>query len=230
MKKKSSPIIPAIMPKRYADLQEQVALAGRYVDTVQFDVMDGLFVPNVTWPFPTLGAEFAAIQNEEEGLPLWEQVNYELDLMVRHPDQNFEQWVKLSPSRIIVHIESMADPKTFFESVQGYRPFIEIGVSFDNSTGADAVIPYLPLVDCVQVMGIARIGFQGEPFDERALYSIERIKKAAPDMVISVDGAVSKHTIKRLQDAGVTRFVAGSALFTGGTMEENIYELEDLLQ
>ncbi len=225
-------IIPALMPKRYNDLVEQVGLVAPYVTTVQLDIMDGTFVPNKSFPYPFPNPKFDAIQTEEEGMPMWEKVNYELDLMVRHPEQNFDQWVKLGPSRIIVHIESLAHPMEFFESdmVQSLRPLIEIGLSFDNNTGAEAAVPYLPFVDCVQVMGIARVGFQGEPLDERVFYNIDRIKKAAPTMPISVDGAVNFATIKRLKDAGVWRFVAGSAVFGQGSVEDNIRELEDLVQ
>lgn len=225
-----SPIIPALMPKNFKDIENAVEQIKRYVDTVQLDIMDGTFVPNRSWPYPLPNAEFDAIANEDRGMPMWQTMNYELDLMVRHPDDNFEQWVKLGPSRIIVHIESLADPMKFFESVQSVRSLIEIGVSFDNSTGAEAVLPYLPFVDCVQVMGIARVGFQGEPLDERVFYNIERIKNAVPNMTISVDGAVNTDTIARLADAGVTRFVAGSAVFQNDTIEDNIYDLEDLVQ
>lgn len=222
-------IIPAIMPKNFRDIEDAVEQVKRYTDTVQIDIMDGTFVPNRSWPYPLPNPEFAAIANEDYGMPMWQTMNYELDLMVRHPDDNFEQWVKLGPARIIVHIESLADPMKFFESVQNMRPLIEIGVSFDNSTGAEAVLPYLAFVDCVQVMGIARVGFQDQPLDDRVFYNIERIKHAVPDMVISVDGAVGKDTIQRLADVGVTRFVAGSAVFHDDTIEDNISELEDLI-
>lgn len=227
-----SQIIPAIMPKNYFDLEDKVNLVMRHAPMVQIDIMDGVFVPNSTWPFPLPNPQFDAIQAEVEGLPMWEKINYELDLMVRHPDQNFEQWVKLGAARIIVHLESLADPMAFFESkiVQDMRIFTEIGISFDNGTGAEAVLPYLPFVDCVQVMGIARIGFQGNPFDDRSLYNIERIRKAVPTMLISVDGAVNRETIQKLKEAGADRFVVGSAVFEGGIVEENIRDLQDLVQ
>lgn len=225
-------IIPAIMPKNYFDIEDKVRLVMGHVPMVQIDIMDGVFTPRASWPFPLPNPQFDAIQREEEGLPLWEKMNYELDLMVRHPDQNFEQWVKLGAARIIVHLESLADPMAFFESklVQDMRNFTEIGIAFDNSTGAEAVLPYLPFVDCVQVMGIARIGFQGNPFDDRALYNIERIRKAVPNMPISVDGAVNKETIQKLKEAGASRFVAGSAVFENGIVEDNVYDLQDLVQ
>lgn len=225
-----SPIIPALMPKNYKDIENAIELVKRCVDTVQLDIMDGIFVPNRSWPYPLPNPDFDAIANEDHGMPMWQTINYELDLMVRHPDNNFEQWVKLGPARIIVHIESLANPQKFFEDVQNLRSLIEVGVSFDNSTGAEAVLPYLGFVDCVQVMGIARVGFQGQPFDDRALYNIEQIKKAAPNMSISVDGAVNRETIAMLKDVGVSRFVVGSAVFENGTIEDNIYDLEDLVQ
>lgn len=226
-----SQIIPAIMPKNYYELEDKVHLVVRHVPMVQIDIMDGVFVPNSTWPFPLPNPQFDAIQREEEGLPVWEKMNYELDLMVKNPDLNFEQWLKLGAARIIVHIESLADPKTFFESslVQDMRTFTEIGISFGNNTGVDAILPYLSMVDCVQVMGIERIGFQGNPFDERCLENIKRIRSEAPNMRISVDGSVNTETIQRLKEAGADQFVVGSAVFENGLIEDNIADLGGLL-
>ena len=82
------------------------------------------------------------------------------------------------------------------------------------------------LFDFVQVMGIAEIGYQGEPFAEAALGRIRELRQAFPDLVMSVDGGVSSDTIVRLVEAGAQRFVSGSAIFGGGLIEENISGLE----
>lgn len=227
-------IIPAIMPKSYEELESAAALVVSQVPIMQIDIMDGIFVKNTSWPFEHGRGrgdddDFRRIMSEEQGMPFWEEIDYELDLMVSHADVQFDEWVRLGAKRMIFHIESLDDIGGFLERMQEIRHLIEIGLAFNNDTAVETVIPYISLVDFVQCMGIANIGFQGESFDERVLDSIAAIRQAAPDVPISVDGGVHVDTIERLRDAGVTRFVAGSAIFGDGSIEDNIAELENLI-
>ena len=78
-------IIPAILPKNYEDLKNKIALVRGIVSVVQIDICDGIFVPSKSWPFTTGGFDddnFFKIINEQEGMPFWEDVDFELDLMV----------------------------------------------------------------------------------------------------------------------------------------------------
>ncbi len=223
------------MPKSYEELESAVALVVSRVPIVQIDVMDGVFVGNTSWPFEHGrgrgdDADFARIVSEEQGMPFWEEIDYELDLMVQSADLQFDEWVRLGAKRMIFHIESLDDVGGFLDRMQDIRPLVEIGLAFNNDTNVESVVPYISLVDFVQCMGIANIGFQGEPLDERVFDSIAAIRKASPDIPISVDGGVNMNTIERLRDAGVTRFVAGSAVFGDGLIEDNIAELENLVQ
>ncbi len=223
------------MPKSYEELESAVALVVSRVPIVQIDVMDGVFVGNTSWPFEHGrgrgdDADFARIVSEEQGMPFWEEIDYELDLMVQSADLQFDEWVRLGAKRMIFHIESLDDVGGFLDRMQDIRPLVEIGLAFNNDANVESVVPYISLVDFVQCMGIANIGFQGEPLDERVFDSIAAIRKASPDIPISVDGGVNMNTIERLRDAGVTRFVAGSAVFGDGLIEDNIAELENLVQ
>ncbi|MDH5442676.1 MAG: hypothetical protein OEX08_03725, partial [Candidatus Nomurabacteria bacterium] len=111
-------IIPAIMPNSYNDLLEKSGQVSDVVSIVQIDVMDGIFVPEKTWPYVDSADEhFARMINEEEGLPNAEKIDYELDLMIQSPDTDFDKWVALQPRRIIVHIESLENPENFFAKV-----------------------------------------------------------------------------------------------------------------
>lgn len=228
-----SEIIPAIMPKSFDELESAVSLVAPHVPLVQVDIMDGVFVKNTSWPFNSRGQapdeHFRSILAEESGMPLWDTMDYELDLMVQNADLQFDDWVRLGAKRMVFHIESLDDAGGFLERMQDMRSLIEIGIAFNNDTSAAGVIPYLSLVDFVQCMGIAQPGFQGEPFDDRVLGAIAAIREAAPDLPISVDGGVNANTVEQLRDAGVTRFVAGSAIFGNGSVEENIAELENLI-
>ncbi|MFZ2303883.1 MAG: hypothetical protein WAV98_03800 [Minisyncoccia bacterium] len=220
-------IIPAIMPKDYEHLDEMVNLFVGVVPMVQLDIMDGKFVPERTWPYPK-DAHFDAIVSEEEGMPRWEDINFEVDLMVRDPELAVPKWVSAGARRIIVHVESMVD----FEKIRASVPvgLIELGLAINTTTPLSAIEPYLDKVDFVQCMGIARIGFQGESFDERVLNHMRALRASHPEMPISIDGSVNIVTARTLVDAGATRLVAGSAILEADDFTQAIAEMQSLVQ
>ena len=219
--------IPAIMPKDYAHLDEMMSLYVGVVAMVQLDIMDGKFVPARTWPYPK-DAHFEAIVSEEEGMPRWEDINFEVDLMVSDPELVVSKWVSAGASRIIVHVESMTD----FEKIRASVPvgLIELGLAINTTTPVETLAPYCDRIDFIQCMGIARIGFQGEVFDERVLENVRKIRKAHPEMPISIDGSVNMDTAKALVDAGATRLVAGSAILEADDFTQAIAEMKNLVQ
>jgi len=228
-------IIPAIMPKNYDELYSAIESVADLVSVVQIDIMDGQFVPDFSWPYaskiPKATEEhFLNMVAEKEGLPFWEKIDVELDLMVQDADVTFAEWIAIGPRRIILHIESLQNPDKTFQENQALRDIVEIGISLNNDTSNEAIEKYIDKVDFIQFMGISRIGFQGQEFDARVLEKIKYFHKKYPKLPISVDGAVNEDTLKSLKDAGVTRFVAGSAVFgrdnKSADVEYNIETLE----
>lgn len=219
-------IIPAIMPKDYEDLDEALSLFVNVVPLVQLDIMDGKFVHPRTWPYPK-DSHFDAITSEEEGMPWWEEIDFEVDLMVENPEVVVPKWVSAGARRIIVHLESMKD----FEAIRGAVPLeiVELGLAINTTTPASSLEPYLDRIDFVQCMGIARIGFQGEAFDERVLVQIEEIRKMNAEIPISVDGSVNFETARILADAGATRLVSGSAILESDDFVSAVYKLKNLV-
>ncbi len=229
-------IIPAILPKNYEDLKNKVALVRGIVSMVQIDVCDGIFVPSKSWPFTTGGFDdhnFFKILNEEEGMPFWEDIDFELDLMVADAVSNFDIYTKLGPKRIIFHLEAVGDLNEFKDFIEGMdvyiRDAIEIGVAIDIKTPVEKIFPLVNHVDFVQCMGIDHDGFQGEEFDEKVLEQIKTLKEKYPDLIISVDGGVSFDTAQELAEAGVERLVAGSVIFKSEDIRETIEELENIV-
>lgn len=215
-------IIPAIMPKNYKDLEDHVErVLNDRVGIVQLDIMDGGFVPERTWPFRQgfddegnfSDAVWNDVQEGDRGLPHWNILDYELDLMVRHPEKMLEAWLALGPARIIFHLESLADPVRVLQEMQGLRDTVEVGLSLDNDTPVGDLYPHLEVIDCVQFMGIAQIGYQGQAFDERVIDRIRELQSHDPSVCIQVDGSVNNETIEELEKIGVERFVVGSAFF-----------------
>lgn len=240
-------IIPAILPKTYDELAEKAGLVRGAAPVVQLDICDGVFVPSKTWPYSGSGIaedqHFMALAKQDEGLPYWEELDYELDLMIAEPEKHLDEWLPLGASRIIVHIEAIKDIDKFFAhdffkpgarhigdpaGVTGgtSEPVVEFGLALNAGTPLVAIEPYLDRVDLVQCMGIAKIGFQGQPFDERVLTHINALRVAHPDLIISVDGGVSEDTAKLLVDAGADRLVVGSAIFSSPGVAHAIAELE----
>lgn len=225
-------VIPALMPQSFDDINSAALSVRHSVSLMQLDIMDGKYVPEPTWPYINGGRrDLQEILNGELPLPLWEHVNYELDLMVRRPEEELQQWLGFGASRIIFHYASVHDWSKIAEIDPVSRNFIEIGVAITTHDDIEKVYELLDdgVVDFVQCMGIARIGFQGEPFNPEILEVIAELRTRYPELVISVDGGVNLETIEDLKHAGVNRFVSGSGVFGSGIPDENIHQLYDVL-
>ena len=228
-------IIPAILPKNYEDMKDKIALVRGHAPLVQIDICDGIFVPNTTWPFSTGGGDdfyFQRIINEQEGMPFWEDLDFELDLMVSDAVTNFDVYTKLSPKRIIFHIETVGNLeefKDFLEGIDVYiRDSIEMGIAIGLSTPIEQIYPLVNSADFVQVMGIEKVGFQGEDFSDKALEYIKNLKEKFPDLEIAVDGGVNLENGASLVHAGATRLVVGSAIFNTTDIIDSIEEFKQL--
>lgn len=228
-------IVPAILPKDYEEMKNKIALVRGIVPLVQIDLCDGIFVPSRTWPFLTGGMgdfNFQRILNEEEGMPFWEDIDFELDLMVSDAVPNFDIYSKLGPKRIIFHLEAVGDLeefKNFLEGLDIYiRDSIEIGVAINSTTSVEKLFPLINHLDFVQCMGIARIGFQGQEFDPKVLENIRILKKKDPNLTVSVDGAVGFETAPKLIEAGADRLTVGSVIFRSEDIRGTIEELQNL--
>ncbi len=227
-------IIPAIMPKNFEDMRDKVSMVVGIVPLVQVDLCDGIFVGRTTWPFHTNDEQsLDDILNEREGMPYWQEINFELDLMVNHAMENFENYVRMGPKRIIFHIEAETDLEAFREFLEGIdlytRENIEMGVAINIDSDPALLMPISSHIDFIQCMGIAEIGKQGEPFDERVIEKIKMFKEKYVELPISVDGGVSLHNAPALLKAGVDRLVVGSAIYGNDDIIGTIESFKDLI-
>ena len=219
-------IIPAIMPRTFGELEEKTGLVKGLARLVQVDIMDGRLTKHSGWPYKKMpDPYFEALRNESRGLPFWEEMDYEFDLMVLNPEEIVKDFVSAGASRIIVHMETVSD---WQKVVAGLKGSVEIGIAIGVAAPHDALEPFIADADFIQCMGIARLGFQGEPFDERVLDKIREIKKRYPGKIVSVEGGVSLDTAPRLLEAGADRLVAGSAIFENGDIAEAIEGFKQL--
>ena len=236
-------IIPAIMPNNYDDLLQKAGRVRGIVPVAQIDVMDGVFVPGVSWPYDKAydkgGAEqFRTMVESGDTLPFCEDMAYEIDLMVAHPEKVVADWVLLGAHRILVHIESIKNPREVLsimknilkeeeaqdENYEVHTP-LEFGIAIGAETPLERLTPYIHDVDVVQCMGIKKIGYQGEPFDEDVIERIKSLRAQHPHLIISVDGGVNFESAPRLINAGATRLVSGSTIFESSDIRDTILKL-----
>jgi ribulose-phosphate 3-epimerase len=197
----SVPVVPAIIP----DSAQAVRTFGAVLSfswELHLDVVDGTFGPLSSWPYRPAG-DPAEVSVATDCFTL------EVDLMVNEPLAAANSWVAAGADMIVFHVETtpLSALINFCESCT-----VSVGVSALNDTPDATLWPYLAHADYVQVMGIAQIGSQGQPFDPRSLERIAAIKRDFPRLMISVDGSVNRETIPRLRDAGVNRLIVGSAI------------------
>jgi ribulose-phosphate 3-epimerase len=229
-------IIPAVMPTDTTDLQSKLAQVVGHAPVVQVDIMDGKFVKDVSWPYTEDEEYFQGILSEDAGLPYWDQFDFEVDLMVVRPEEVINDWITAGVRRIVVHQEStdnlekiLADFRERFPKSEQPDVFdCEVGIAQNVDTPTEEVFPFLDQVDFVQFMGIATIGEQGNPFDERVLDKIRALREHNPKIIISIDGGVSLETAPELIAAGANRLVVGSAIFKSEDITATIKEFKHL--
>lgn len=221
-------IIPAIMPDDYNELVSSINLVARKVDWVQIDVMDGKYTDSVSWPYGEHEEHFLNILKEDEGLPHWQDLNFEVDLMVSNPYEEVDKWIRAGAARVVLHWKSLqgGDFKKLIEDLKGLN--IEVGIALLPSENFSVIEDVLDKIDFVQFMGIEKVGFQDQEFAEVVLENISEFHKKYPDKIISVDGAVDLDTAESLVGVGVTRLVSGSFIFDG-VPADNILDLKNLV-
>lgn len=239
-------IIPALMPKTFDELVEQFSRLRGYARMVQLDVMDNIFVPNISWPYlphHRFDPHFDAILAESEDMPLWEDIEFEADLMVATPEYVWKNWLHAGAKRLIIHLESVESPTEhnphklmkLVETIQAHNPspasflHVDIGIAINTTTPNERLHELIEKsdIDFVQFMGIARIGFQGESFDHRVIAKIRDLRAKFPHVTISVDGGVSLKTAPELIAAGANRLVVGSAILGADDVEQALADFHE---
>lgn len=227
-------IIPAILPKRFADIEAGVAAVAGVARTVQIDLVDGHFARNKTWWFNGLDKKVQEqLVREEVGLPEWQAIDFELDLMVDQPLRFMEQFLALGPSRVIFHHGSFepSELQAYLENLPEItRTTVSFGVAImkdEAMSSLDALVSHLA---CIQCMGIVRIGNQGEPFHQEVIDTVLKLKARYPEKRISVDGGVGRENVAPLVRAGADALVVGSQIWNATDPKEELRHLMALAE
>jgi ribulose-phosphate 3-epimerase len=217
-------IIPAILPKDFIELRTSLARLRLLSSFVQIDICDGVYVPSITWPYGDT-REFEEILRGDEGLPFWQDFQFEFDLMVLHPEEVIQDWIDVGASRIIVHNQSTQKLSSVLDILD--LAGVEVGIALGVEENISVIDEYKKRIAFVQCMGIAEIGVQGNPHDKRVLNQIRAIREQYPELVVSVDGGVSMDTVTELVEAGAQRLVSGSGILNAKEPKDAYKEMKN---
>lgn len=210
-------IIPAVLPQSFKELQERLLPLKDTIRQAQVDVVDGHYAKGKTWPYKDR-ATFNKIVQAEKGLPFWDKIDFQFDLMINNPQLVLKEYIAAGASQLVFHagaagaqeaLQMIVDMRT--DEIGNFS--VRAGIAVRAQDQPDALLPFESQFDFVQVMGIGRIGRQGEPFDRNALYLVERLRSRYPLLPIQVDGGVTAQNARELVSAGANRLVVGSAIF-----------------
>ena len=237
-------VLPAIIPESYEDLSCKMSAVKGIVKLVQIDICDGRFVPSESWPYVGDDENHfeKMIDEEQEGFPFWESMDFEADLMIKVTQEEVEKWIKAGAKAIVLHIESSPKILDIIKEIRktyGYRgdsvANVEIGIALNVNTPNEVLDEFLNkdaqgrrLADFVQFMGIDKIGYQGQEFDEEVINKIKDLRKKYQDITISVDGGVNFNTYKKLIKAGANKLISGSAIYESENIKEAVEEMKKI--
>ena len=209
---------PSVLTADFLTLKTQLAEFEKCgVDMLHMDVMDGIFVPNISF-----GAPLIESVKKHTSLPM------DVHLMIDRPDRYIDVFAK-SADILGFHYEAGSDVKATLEKIRSYG--IKSCLTIKPATPAEAVFPYLPLCDMVLVMSVEP-GFGGQKFMPSALDKLSalkaEIKKQNLRVLLEVDGGINKETAPLAVAAGADVLVAGSYVFNSPDISATVREIKSL--
>ena len=199
-------IAPSILAADFANLESAIRdIAENHGDMVHVDVMDGIFVPNIS-----IGIPVVAALRKVTDLPL------DVHLMIDRPIRYIEEFVKAGADYLTIHIEA-DQPQNTLEALDKIRALgCKAGIVLKPKTPAEAAIPYLEKCDMILIMTVEP-GFGGQKFMADMMPKVKQLREwmddINPDCLIEVDGGVDANTHTVCKENGAEVLVAGSAYF-----------------
>ncbi len=198
----ATPVIaPSMLKCDFGRLREEIeSLDSAGAGLIHWDVMDGHFVPNLSY-----GAMVIESVRDVSDIPC------EAHLMISDPAKYVDEYLQAGCDVVTFHVEAVDDPRPLLEKIQAADALA--GLALNPSTSVETIKPYLDNCDLVLVMSVEP-GFGGQKFMPSALEKLAQIRDVLPDGVrLSVDGGIGPGTTAQTASAGADTFVVGSAIF-----------------
>jgi ribulose-phosphate 3-epimerase len=210
-------LAPSILSFGLSGLDSKISqLDDLNPDVIHLDVMDGRFVPPITFG----GAYVKSLRKASLS-------RFEAHLMVEGPEAQFEEFAEAGCSRIIFHSEATSHAHRLAQQLR--KMGVEAGLAINPGTPVEHALALASELDSVLVMTV-NPGWGGQTFLEFTLEKVRRLREAFPDLIIEVDGGVDPHTIRKAADAGANLFVVGSYLANSPDIPAAAKQLEDALR
>lgn len=212
-------IAPSVLAADFANLQRDIEMINSSAaDWFHVDVMDGVFVPNISFGFPVMDAI-----NKHAKKPL------DVHLMIVNPDQYIERFAAAGAAVITVHYEACTHLHKTVQSI--HAAGCKAGVALNPHTPVALLKDILADLDMVLIMSV-NPGFGGQDFIANSLNKIRELRAMAlqinPDLLIEVDGGIGLHNANLLLQAGANVLVAGNAVFAAASPTDMITTLKQV--
>ena len=206
-------VSPSMLSADFGHLDRDTRMIDRSAaEWVHIDVMDGVFVPNISFGFPVLKAITSATEKFMD-----------VHLMIVEPEKYVERFAQAGADLVTFHIEATNKVEECIELIR--KSGVKVGVSIKPKTPVEALEPILDKIDLVLVMSVEP-GFGGQSFIEGSTDKVRALRgmidSKGLDVMIEIDGGVSRHNAGELYEAGCDALVAGSAVFKAPNPEEEI--------
>jgi ribulose-phosphate 3-epimerase len=213
-------ISPSVLDSNFAEIKDTLkVLESSGIKYVHFDVMDGNFVPNLTF-----GAKIIKPLR-----PLTKLV-FDTHLMIKNPEKYAADFLSAGADILTIHIEATSKVKQIIDQVHSAGK--KAGISIKPGTPVSKIKKWLPMTDLVLVMSVEP-GFGGQKFMPDALKKVSELRaiidKKKYNCILEIDGGVNASLVPEVCAAGVDLFVAGSAVFGGGNPAEAIKKLQEAI-
>jgi len=196
--------------------EEVLAVVTAGADWLHLDIMDGHFVPNISF-----GPSIA------EGVNRVTDAFLDVHLMLTDPGQYAEAFVKNGADQITFHIEAVPEPRPLIDRLHGFG--IKAGLTLNPDTPLETVLPYIGAIDQLLIMSVFP-GFGGQEYiassTERVAFARHAIDDLGADCLLEVDGGINLKTYRKVVDAGADVLVVGSGLFKTDNYAATIRELK----
>ena len=210
-------IAPSILSADFSKLGDEVKKIDQCgADFIHIDVMDGDFVPNITFGMPVI----KAIRNKTDKI-------FDVHLMINNPQRYIDDFIAAGADILTLHYESERHLDRAIQYIKSKG--VKAAVALNPATPTVVLKDIISSLDMVLIMSV-NPGFGGQKFISYSLDKIKEVKEMAikagnPDILIQVDGGIDKSNVKEVINAGANVIVAGSAVFGDGNIEENIKAL-----